>query len=251
MTQHTFIGKSLSTRSSGRLIRVLLPYKTSQEFHRTTFLETEIERVIGMGKDRAAIILRSGIEIPVALPYEALEQKIYQRDFREDDDVLDLRDVTGEIAKPPEPKENEPPNIGDNMPDGTVYAGISPETNRQMYTIPASSSVTRAFNDARKYVNDLNAHQHQDWRMPTKAELQVLFNSRSAIGGFNQTHTTGNHYWSSSEFNPWNAWYTDFLSGISGYDNKNRAMSVRPIRYLPPPSSTHLRFRKQAIVRTE
>ena len=31
------------------------------------------------------------------------------------------------------------PQIGDEMPDGTVYAGLSPDTNKPMYTTPADA----------------------------------------------------------------------------------------------------------------
>jgi hypothetical protein len=63
------------------------------------------------------------------------------------------------------------PKIGMEMPDGSVYVGISPETNQPMYATPVKGDVT-----------NLDAHGHQDWRSPTKAELNVLFNSRADIG---------------------------------------------------------------------
>jgi hypothetical protein len=31
------------------------------------------------------------------------------------------------------------PTIGDKMPDGTVFAGISPETNKPMYATPKNA----------------------------------------------------------------------------------------------------------------
>ena len=85
------------------------------------------------------------------------------------------------------------PKVGDKMLDGTVFAGISPETSKPMYATPADAPLTRMFNKARtfnkaqKYAAKLNAHGHKDWRVPTKAELNVLFNNRAAIGGFNST----------------------------------------------------------------
>jgi hypothetical protein len=92
---------------------------------------------------------------------------------------------------------------GDKMPDGTVYAGISPETNQPMYVTPADVPLTMTVNQAKEYAAMLDAHGHQDWRVPTKTELNVLFNNRAAIGGFkidnpkNQPCTSG-WYWSSS-----------------------------------------------------
>jgi len=77
-------------------------------------------------------------------------------------------------APPPEPK------VGDKMPDGTVLAGISPDTNQPMYAMPADASLTMTSNEAKEYAAKLDAHVHKDWRVPTKAELNVLFNNRSS-----------------------------------------------------------------------
>jgi hypothetical protein len=70
------------------------------------------------------------------------------------------------------------------MPDGTVYAGISPHTSKAMYATPADAPLTMAFTDAKEYAAKLDAHGHKDWHVPTKAALNVLFNNRAAIGGF-------------------------------------------------------------------
>jgi hypothetical protein len=123
-----------------------------------------------ISEDRCALVLRSGVEIPVALSYEQLEQKIYERDFRTDGPVLDLRDVTGEAAKPKAANANEAPaelKVGDKMPDGAVYAGISPDRNKPMYTTPAPAPLTMTFNQAKEYAAKLDAHGYQDWRVPT------------------------------------------------------------------------------------
>ena len=55
------------------------------------------------------------------------------------------------VVDPPEPK------IGDKMPDGTVLAGISPDTNKPMYATPADASSTMTFNQAREYAAKLDA----------------------------------------------------------------------------------------------
>jgi hypothetical protein len=90
-------------------------------------------------------------------------------------------DDEGKGRRPSEPK------IGDKMLDGTVFAGISPDTGRAIYATPADAPVARGFNEASKYASTLDAHGHHDWRVPTKAELNVLFNNRAAIGGFDET----------------------------------------------------------------
>jgi hypothetical protein len=79
------------------------------------------------------------------------------------------------------------PNIGDKMPDGTVFAGISQDTKLPFYVLPEGAPLTMTFNDAKKYAVSLDAHSHRDWRLPTRAELLKMFNNRAVIGGFDQS----------------------------------------------------------------
>ena len=74
---------------------------------------------------------------------------------------------SGGWVEPPPPE----PKVGDKMPDGTVLAGISPDTNKPMYATPADASLMMTFNEATEYAAKLDAHGHKDWRVPTKAEL--------------------------------------------------------------------------------
>jgi hypothetical protein len=107
----------------------------------------------------------------------------------------------GQVEAPP-----AGPKIGDKMPDGTIYVGLSPETNKPMYAMPVDAPLTMKFNQAEKYAAKLDAHGHHDWRLPTKAELNVLFNNRASIGGFNTSGPgTATWYWSSSPGNNWEA----------------------------------------------
>jgi len=123
------------------------------------------------------------------------------------------------------------PKIGDKMPDGTVYAGLSPETNQPMYTTPADAPLTMKFNKARKYAAKLDAHRHRDWRVPTKAELDVLFNNRAAIGGFDLSGLapTG-WYWSSGRGVIVGAWAQRFGTGFQYSLTRGDALSLRCVR---------------------
>jgi hypothetical protein len=111
--------------SEARLIRALVADDKDNSFSATTFLETQVERVMEPGTDRSASVLLSGLKIPVALKYEQLEQKIYSPNIRTDDSfVLDLRDVTGPAAKAansnPEAKPKAPANS--NQAPAPTYA---------------------------------------------------------------------------------------------------------------------------------
>jgi len=126
-------------------------------------------------------------------------------------------------APPAEPK------IGDQMPDGTIYAGISPDTNKPMYATPADASLP--FSQAKEYAAKLDAHGHQDWRVPTKTELNVLFNNRAAIGGFNLTGLPpAGWYWSASPKVRWYVWAQRFRDGRQDGINKVEHAAVRCVR---------------------
>src|SRR3982751_2499839 len=79
--------------------------------------------------------------------------------------------------------------VGDTMPDGTVYAGVSPTNGTAMFVTPSDAPLTKYFNEAHDHANRLYVHGRIDWRVPTHDELQVLFRNRAAIGGF-----TGERY---------------------------------------------------------
>lgn len=115
------------------------------------------------------------------------------------------------------------PTIGDVCPDGSVYAGLSPDGNVRMYTTPndgpnlpwnngnltgnvatGATSLTSGFansmasatadadsltpgiqpNQAAKYCVDMVAHSHDDWYLPAPDEYYVMANSMVEIGGF-------------------------------------------------------------------
>ena len=124
-------------------------------------------------------------------------------------------------------------NIGDLCPDGSYYAGLSPDGNIRMYVTSAAHEGTDSWNDgvawftqtsqtstttgasntttllttdsnsnaggtqphdAAAYCDGLSAHTHTDWYLPAKDELNLLWNSGSPIAG-----VTAFFYWSSTE----------------------------------------------------
>ena len=99
--------------------------------------------------------------------------------------------------------------IGDKMADGTIYAGFSPDTGKNMYAMPADAPRGMTFKQAKAYAAALDAHGHKDWRVPSVAELQALFDNRSAIGGFNETGLLfAGYYWSGSPYTEPNQFLT-------------------------------------------
>ena len=65
------------------------------------------------------------------------------------------------------------PNVGDRMRDGTIYAGISPDTGRKMFTTAADAALTMKWKTAMDYAAGLEAPGHDDWRVPSKGEPNV------------------------------------------------------------------------------
>lgn len=123
------------------------------------------------------------------------------------------------------------PKAGDRMPDGTIFAGVSPDTNKPMYATPADAPLTMTFNAAKGYATKLDAHGHKDWRVPTRDELNVLFNNRAAIGELNVTGSMpAGWYWSASSHYLWYAWVQRFSDGRQDDSDKGRYLSVRCVR---------------------
>lgn len=164
------------------------------------------------------------------------------------------------------------PTPGAVCTDGTIYAGISPDTNVKMYTTPcdygqsgtqgactgtrgtqkwsagyqvstgytsqstgkANSAALNGLSNAdspysaANYCETLSAYTYTDWYLPAAGELNVMYGNMAAIGGFS---TSGNRYWSSSEYSSSNPWYQGFDSGYRGADyNKSNAFLVRCVR---------------------
>jgi len=86
---------------------------------------------------------------------------------------------------------------GTLMPDGTVFAGISPDTDNVFYVAAQDEPAPMMWSKAMACAKTKRSHGHTDWRLPTRGELNVLFNNRAVIGGFNQSDSapTG-WYWS-------------------------------------------------------
>jgi hypothetical protein len=63
------------------------------------------------------------------------------------------------------------------------------------------------------------------WRLPTKDELNILYQNRYKIGGF-----SNNDYWSSTEVFKFFAWYQDFDNNLQDGINEYETFYVRAIR---------------------
>lgn len=115
--------------------------------------------------------------------------------------------TTTKATVPPSAPPRKPAReIGTVMKDGTVYAGLSPTTHKPMYVAPAASAKTMPFNKAAAYAKSLEVGGKKDFRVPTMAELRVLFANRNKgalKGTFNEAakgkaRDAKAYYWSST-----------------------------------------------------
>lgn len=135
------------------------------------------------------------------------------------------------------------PDIGAIMPDGTIYAGISPDTGDSLYVMPVDAPLPMAWKGATKYAAALDAHGHKSWRLPTRAELKVLFENRhegALKGTFKEQNGSVNArwYWSCTE-RPDNSsfvYIVRFTDGDGVWIHKDFfELSTRPVRAEPRP----------------
>jgi hypothetical protein len=121
--------------------------------------------------------------------------------------------------------------VGEVMPDGTIYAGVSLDTGKAMYATPADGKLTYTFDQAQAFCAKLDANGHQDWRVPSKGELDVLYQNRDAIGGFDESGSgPAGWYWSSSQSYYYGAWAQRFSDGGQNYNTKYDDSSLRCVR---------------------
>jgi hypothetical protein len=95
---------------------------------------------------------------------------------------------------------------------------------------------------AASYCQKLVFGGYNDWYLPNRYELNLMFTNKSDIPGLSETY--GHYYWSSTEGNGY-AWGQQFYDGYQASEfetQKNKALRVRCVRRIGPgePSSVVL-----------
>lgn len=132
--------------------------------------------------------------------------------------------------------------VGDKMEDGTIFAGVSPDTGANMFVTPQDAPGTLQWKAAMNYAADLDANGHKDWKLPTKAELDVLYQNRDK-GALKSTFdesgsSIAGWYWSSTAHGYDSGWASmqRFSDGNRNWGEKGYEASVRPVRSEPRPA---------------
>jgi hypothetical protein len=70
--------------------------------------------------------------------------------------------------------------IGAVMADETIYAGISPVTNKLLFVMPMDEPLMgyNETNERAIVINRDKAYGHDDWRVPTQSELTVIYKNK-------------------------------------------------------------------------
>ena len=130
------------------------------------------------------------------------------------------------------PKPGLTPAIGDKLQDGSVFAGISPDTGQFICAMPADAAIpVLSWKHACDYAAALDALGRRGWRVPTLGELDILHRKRAVIGGFSIT----GWYWSSSSSSHGTVWVQRFSDGHQfSYSARTEGLLLRCV-YLADP----------------
>jgi hypothetical protein len=211
-------GEALVIESDGS-VRVQLASGGSLPAAPVEVKPTEITVEKGEGL-RSAVITKNGAEIAIP-PGDSIV-------------IAASGAITHKGPGAPEPEPEKPlPEVGDVMPDGTIYAGLSPTNCRPMYAVPFDAPLLMSFGKAVKYAQNLTFGGKKDYRLPDIYELKSLCDNqnRGALSRtFNTSSRKGKFYWSSTT-ESFKSMFVRMDNGVQDKYKRSDPSSVRCIRY--------------------
>lgn len=114
--------------------------------------------------------------------------------------------------------------IGQTYQGGKIFY-IDNTGKHGLIVAPKDFSETATWDKAKQLCKSYRGGGYSNWYLPTKDELNMLYELKDVIGGF-----TPSYYWSSTEANGNNAWYQVFFNGNQYGSYKSYTGKVRAVR---------------------
>lgn len=113
-----------------------------------------------------------------------------------------------------------------NTKNFTDYLGVKPGHVLIAMKIDKTYSLQDRWYEALSYAGKCSEGGYTDWRLPSKGELNLMYENKDIIGGF-----SSNYYWSSTEHGIYHVWIQGFDNGDQITNNKqSNNCRVRCIR---------------------
>jgi hypothetical protein len=121
-------------------------------------------------------------------------------------------------------------NIAELEDQATLVRGglMVYESNGHGLIVATADLGKHNWEEAIKTCDELELNGFNDWRLPTKEELDTLYSifKVQGKGGFDD-----GSYWSSTEYNSYYAWRKNFKTGkVDRRGNKSKEQGVRAVR---------------------
>jgi len=111
---------------------------------------------------------------------------------------------------------------------------IDHSTNLMWQNNEDVQNITKNWDDAKQYCEQMTLDKYDDWRLPTIYELQSVINVENKKPAINNEHlfTALGFYWSNTERvnDPYNAWGVHFSYGYVEYGSTSGANYIRCVR---------------------
>jgi hypothetical protein len=110
---------------------------------------------------------------------------------------------------------------------GGIIAWVDNTGRRGLIAAPNDLDRIYAVDEADNVCDDLIFNGYDDWRLPTKDELNRLYQNKNLIGGFKNAI-----YWSSTIWSGYNydRWAQNFGDGTQFYTDRYKPYNIRAVR---------------------
>lgn len=102
-----------------------------------------------------------------------------------------------------------------------LLTGASSTTDGSANTTAIINAQGSVGSYAAKLCRDHRGGGHNDWFLPSKDQLNILYTQKTLVGGF-----SNDIYWTSTEYDAGSAWVQYFLDGTQQLDNTSDGATV-------------------------